>query len=118
MVRRSVISLLLPGTLCVLALLAGGPLHGWLHHAEVIDAHTGQLEIHGGACEHLPEHAADDHDCLLCSTGRSHALASTSTQHEVCDATLTARVAAPQVERPRSLLPQGLLGARAPPVIG
>jgi hypothetical protein len=99
-----------------LALVASEPFHQWMHGDHGV-AHSGHREIHDGSCEHQPEHRSDD-DCLLCIKGHGHAIAL-----QRCGATV-GELAPTRNQRPAATPDAlgdplvGVLGARAPPVIG
>ncbi len=97
------------------AALASEPFHAWLHAEHGVEW-SGHREIHGGDCEHQPEHQAHD-DCLLCANG--HGSSVTPPRPAACDAPATC-VTTPPADAPslRPTLALGSLGARGPPVRG
>jgi len=99
----------------LIAAIASEPFHDWLH-TEQAAVWSGHREIHGGDCDHQPEHLADD-GCLLCARGHA---ASIAPPRPDADREPTTTVAALRVDAsvPRPASARGTLGARGPPARG
>lgn len=102
--------------LAVLAILASGPAHEWLHGGNLAPLFEG-VELHGEDCDHFPDVHVHAADCGVCVAARV--------------ALATPRPTAMLVERPAAVAPQDapasaplrhwsihVLGSRAPPANG
>lgn len=104
-------------SLTLIAFLGGDGLHGLLHHDTQRPAQSGP-QAHGEDCDDCAEReeVRDDAHCLLCSSGRSDALAMPGV-HARVDAGLARCTARPGTDDDfaRRDVRCAPLGARAPP---